>query len=240
MYFFLLFLLFLAIPFIFSFRKGIEESFTPKSCHKSFKKTCCPTLDLKKYKSCPFDFREECRYCKHDKNVPCLHCKFQRVGLTRRSEKNCCKNICPNIGVLTGQKREDLYKKQLKNSGLTPYWCRNIYRCVKKFPTARGFRWCGQNDLNNQPEPIFPSKKACFRNIYPYIHLSRRQCLNTSGVGWCTDYNGDGLCVPGGPDRPSDLVRYGYCFPNRTTGVNSYIPGMADPFVRQYLGDKVN
>ena len=98
-------------------------------------------------------------------------------------------------------------------------------------------RWCGIRNVDNQPAPIYNTKEECKADINKFSLLDRHQCLRTSEAGWCTDRNGEGICVEGAQDRPRDLFRYGYCFPNRVNGVNAYIPGSSSQFVIRNFGD---
>lgn len=185
--------------------------------------------------SCLFEMDGNTISCKNNSDKKCINCGYERPNLHYQINPECCKNKCLNH-------KELLNKIPISNmigvTGLKKYikkpywWCKNKYTCFIRNQTLNGKAWCGIDNLTNQISNIYSSKEQCFKSIDPYKNLNKCECLKQEGAGWCTDRNGKGICVEGGKDRPADLVRYNYCFPNRDNiGTNSYSPGNANPFI---------
>ncbi len=76
--------------------------------------------------------------------------------------------------------------------------------------------------LYNTPIEPHDTLEECEYSLNKYQDLNKDQCLQTVGAGWCTDYMGEGLCVPGTPRGPNNLIKYYTCFPNQRTNKNSW------------------
>ncbi len=147
-------------------------------------------------------------------------------------------NRCPPLNVCN--KEAQIKAEEVPRTAREPYWCREFTRCFPRYQYIHGKPWCGIMALGSQAAPVYRTLGQCKKSIDPFKHLNRYQCLRTTGTGWCTDSNGCGKCVAGAQDRPTDLARYNYCFPNRVNGVNSYIPGNGDPFfLRDFRDDDI-
>lgn len=171
--------------------------------------------------NCPYRYRSYWTTCRGDKNNRCKECGYMRPGLFWRiDDSDCCEFKC---------KRP---QSQPINKDDSIYYCRDFNRCTPQRPNKYGERDCGINLLYNTRSKIYDTKEQCQHDIEPYKHLNRTQCLKTTGAGWCTNSNGDGVCLQGNPVGPTDL-RNTDCHPNITTGINSWIPGNGDPFILQ-------
>ena len=81
---------------------------------------------------------------------------------------------------------------------------------------------CGIYTLYGNPAKIYPTFNDCKKNVYKFTNLNKEQCLNTNHAGWCTDYRGKGICVPGTPEGPTNQLRYFTCFPNQRGSKNAW------------------
>ena len=196
--------------------KSVEiENFNnnKKSCYQLV--DCAPPKKTKRDRLYEFNYQES--HCPSHSLHPgekCLHCPWKRPGLDVNDNPKCCRNKC--------------YKK--KEKGI-PYYCEQYGICVKKYQKPGERKFCGFYTLYNTPAKIYNSFKQCKNDLNIYQNLNKDECLNTNGAGWCTDYRGTGLCVPGTPEGPTDPVRYDTCYVNQISNKNSWTPGFYDPHI---------
>lgn len=187
----------------------------PKRNPKCFKILNCK-IPQEPHDKCMYKFRGEWISCPNDKNIKCYTCPWKRPGLDLESDEHCCDKKCCAHSIP-------------KNINNIPYYCEQYGICKKKFADSFNNMWCGMRTLYNTPAPIYRNEKECKNNLFKYFNLNKNECLNTNGAGWCTNYKGDGVCVPGTPEGPTDQVRYDFCFVNQTGNRNSWTPGFNDP-----------
>ncbi len=141
----------------------------------------------------------------------CINCPWKRPNLDVDIDPNCCRNKC--------------YQREEKG---VPYYCEQYGICVKKYQKPGEKKFCGFYQLYNEPAKIYNNFKQCKYDLNIYQNLNKNECLNTNGAGWCTDYLGNGLCVPGTPEGPTDMVRYDMCYVNQRSDKNSWTPGFSE------------
>lgn len=189
------------------------------SCHH---KKCFHVINCKQHKKdnsrkgCIYQFNSYTTTCPNDSpnfGEKCLHCPYKRPGIDPNDNPECCRNKC--------------YQKQ-KKIGI-PYYCKKDGICIQKMQGKNQNKYCGYYTLYNTPAKIYNTFQECRNDLNIYKDLDKDQCLNTNGAGWCTDYRGIGLCVPGTPVGPDDAARYFMCYPNQVTNKNSWTPGHYDP-----------
>ncbi len=140
------------------------------------------------------------------------------------------------------KRKIELIGTEIKGLPCNTYWCEDQAqlcgeKCCPKNIGYSGQKWCGISKLYNTDSKVYNTKQECIKDVDRFSHLERYDCLRTTGAGWCTNSNGNGKCVAGAPDRPTDIIRYNYCFPNKTDGINSYIPGVANSYILQNFND---
>lgn len=220
-YIIFLFLLILLINFMKYFKFQIKEKLEnyDRSQYKICDKYCykainCAHPDKYKKKNCPYRFYKRWTTCPNKPNEKCLECPHIRPNLLLPGyDDDCCHTKC---------------KKQSKYIG-KPYYCKVYGRCYKKYAKTPEDMWCGYHTMSDTKAKIYDTEEKCKADINPYVGYNKDKCLNTPGVGWCTDYRGIGSCVPGTPQGPIDQVKYFYCYVNQTGNRNSYTSGYLDP-----------
>lgn len=84
--------------------------------------------------------------------------------------------------------------------------------------------YCGTNNLDLLPAPVYKTKEECQKAINPYAHLSPSECLSMSGRGTCSGSDGIPICYPGSPEGVSHQYVNGrnLCYPSRQGCLNSW------------------
>jgi hypothetical protein len=141
-------------------------------------------------------------------NKICDHCPWKRPNLDLESEEKCCKNKCNQKKCIPIGK---------------PYYCKYQSICTKKYASNDKNKYCGFYTLYNNPAKIYNTLEECKTCENPYERLKKKECLAETNAGWCTDYRGIGLCVPGTPEGPNNMIRYNMCYPNQKSNINSWI-----------------
>lgn len=131
-------------------------------------------------------------------------------------------NLQENFDVLCQNKIKKNNDRCISKFDLKPYYCKYHDMCIKKYSKFDDDRYCGFYMLYDYPAIIYNSFEECNNNLNIYSRLNKNQCLKTSDAGWCTDYRGDGLCVPGTPEGPINQIRYNMCIPNQRSNKNSW------------------
>jgi len=181
-------LIFLLLIFILFF-PYINESFTNLECNKK-----SPTKN-----NCIFPpkyYKSKCLY-----GTICTKCPYQPPDgniIIPNNETNCCKYKC-NKPTKRGK----------------PYYCNYNGQCIVRYAEYPWQKFCGVNRLNTLPKETFDSIEMCLHNVNPYRSYNKIECLETDGAGWCTDYTGEGLCIPGTPWGPTDMRKYHMCYVNQ-------------------------
>lgn len=175
------------------------EKFQSNDCSKPIDKRKCLYKFNGKWTTCPTNSLYP--------NERCYQCPWKRPYLNHKSREHCCYNKC--------------YKK--KPTG-TPYYCQIGVEdtCIKKYTNNKNNRYCGFHTMYETPAKIYNTLEEC-QNSNPYRNYTKEQCLKTNGVGWCSDYLGEGICVAGTPVGPKNMMKYYQCYPNQyRTDKNSW------------------
>jgi hypothetical protein len=112
------------------------------------------------------------------------------------------------------------------------FYCNKTGRCE-----AVDCSWCGINTLDRLPTRVYGSLGECEDDVEPYRKMSRQECLRDFKRGWCSDHNGDGVCLVGNPVGPKYRQRYGWCFRNGESSVNNWIYGFNSDAVFNVVND---
>lgn len=161
-------------------------------------------------RKCLYKFNGKWSVCPENSLYPnekCYQCPWERPYLNYKSNENCCYKKC-------------YYKRP---TGV-PYYCHIGVKdtCIKKYADNKEDRYCGYHKLYQVPAKIYNTLEEC-KYSNPYRDLNKKQCLETNGVGWCTDYLGEGICVRGTPQGPINQMKYYQCYPNQyRTNNNSW------------------
>ena len=93
-------------------------------------------------------------------------------------------------------------------------YCRYYDKCIKK---PDNWMNCGTQMLYNDIEPIYNTLEDCKNNLNPYSKLSKEQCIQHNNAGWCTDYLGNGVCLPGTAEGPTNFRIWDTCYVGQWT-----------------------
>lgn len=195
--------LYIIILLIILILLNIQENFINQKCSPPYTPQ----------KKCTYKFNGEWSKCPSLSLYPgekCYSCPWKRPGLDYKSTSHCCHNKC-------------FERKKIKMGD--PYYCENSRGsgCFIKYAKNYNNRTCGMRMLYNTPIKPHDTLEECEYSLNKYKNLTKKQCLDKTGAGWCTDYLGEGLCVPGTPLGPNNLIKYYTCFPNQRTNKNSWI-----------------
>lgn len=200
------------IAILFS-RKSIESFGDCKNCYQII--DCNDPKE--KDKKCQYRFRGSWIKCPKgtlNEDQICYDCPWKRPGLDLLPDTGCCDKKC--------------CRREKKDLGV-PYYCRRYGTCIKKYSKDGKCKSCGMQTLYNIPAKIFDTLEACRNYINPYAKLNKEECLKQTSAGWCTDYLGNGVCVPGTPEGPIDQLRWDTCYVNQRTDKNSWQGGQPIP-----------
>lgn len=196
--------------------KKTTEFFNIDNCENCYQIVDCTDPKNRKNKKCQYQFRGSWIRCPKgtlNEGELCYDCPWKRPGLNLLPDSGCCQNKC--------------CKRKKKNLGI-PYYCRRYGTCIKKY-SKDGCRSCGMQTLYNTPAKIFDTLEECRYDVNPYAHLNKEECLKQTSAGWCTDYLGNGVCVPGTPEGPIDQLRWDTCYVNQRSDKNSWNGGQLIP-----------
>lgn len=137
----------------------------------------------------------------------CYQCQWTSPNYSHHEDNECCIRKC---------------YRNIKNK--EPYYCQKglTNECVKKYAKNKKSRYCGYHQLFQTPAKIYDKYNDCLNGVNKYRNLSKEQCLQHQGAGWCTDYLGEGKCVPGSPTGPTNLLKYYQCYPNQRGNKNAW------------------